>query len=396
MKILFVSPSFPIPPNDGGKIVINNTLRYLKLNEVDVDFICMSKVPVSRELISQIDNNLRTTVFYDKNISGILRLFRAFLTNNSYLISKFYSKKFYRLIKQKIKNGKYDIIHFEGLHIAFYALKLMSIPNLKIVIRFQNIESQIIKRFRNESNSILKKLFFSYEIKRIAELEKNCCSNIANLIFISPEDLNYSKTEYGKIVNPLISPVGIDLDYYNSIKPNIESNDLLFLGSMDWLPNEDAFLWFYNKVFLHLLKNYPDIKFYVVGKNPSKKVVNLQSSNLIVTGLVEDVRPYIEKCGIFIVPLRIGGGMRVKIIEVMASQRIIISTSIGAEGINYIAGKEIIIANNPVEFLDALQLLIKHPYKKREITASALKKVQGEYSMQKVISDLIAYYKELI
>jgi polysaccharide biosynthesis protein PslH len=383
MKILHVSPSFPYPPNDGGKIVIYNFYKYLTKSGDDVDFICLNKLDIENENIRQFDPDNLPEIIIDKKISSISRLFRAFLYGQSYLISKFYSEDFLHKIILRLKTKKYDLIQFEGLHTSLYALRIIGRFDIKVVIRLHNMESTIIKRYSNNSKNLLLKLYFLYEYKKIKKIESEIFRKIKNIVFISENDMDTSGINLQKGSHPYVATAGVDRDYFQIKKA--DTNDLLFLGSMDWKPNENAALWFVENVFGKIIREFPDIKFYIVGKNPSPKIHSLVSDNVIVTGTVEDVRPYLEKTGICIVPLFIGGGIRVKILEFMSSGRPVIATSIGAEGIHYHDRKDILLADDEIKFCENIRFLINNPEEKEKIINNGKELIANEYTWEKVI-----------
>jgi len=393
MKVLIVSPSFPYPANDGGKIVILNCFKFLKKNDIDVDFLCLNK---DKEYdISGFAPNDNIEVLYDGMISSKYRLIRSILKNKPYLTDKFYSKRFLNKILHSLNTEKYDIVHFEGLHTAAYALKIREKTNAKIVLRFHNIESQIMMRYSETVGNIFFKLFFRWEYFKMRSLEKSCYKYIKNIVFITEDDLKTASIENYAEIMPFISPAGVDFEYFSKVT-NFDTNDLLYLGSMDWKPNEDAVIWFIENVYSKLLINFPELKFFIIGKNPSERLKKFNSSNIIVTGTVSDVRDYIAKGRISIIPLRIGGGMRIKILELMAAGRPIVTTSLGAEGINTDNGKNILIANSAEEFYEKISFLINNADECNRIAASAKKLVEENYSWQNIITDLVNYYKIIL
>lgn len=394
MRILQVSPSFPYPPNDGGKIVIYNFYKYLRYFGDEIDFICLNKLDIDEESVYLFDNYNQPEIIIDKKIASIARLLRALIFRQSYLISKFYSKNFLRRIKLKLKTKKYDLIQFEGLHTSLYALRILDNFEGKVVIRLHNMESSIIKRYFNNTKNPFLKLFFFYEFKKIMKIESEIFRKIKNIVFISENDKKISGLLDLKEIHPYVATAGVEPNNFR-IK-EAQNNNLLFLGSMDWKPNENAVLWFVNKVFGKINEEFPKIKLYIVGKNPSQKIKNLGCDNIIVTGIVDDVRPYLEKIGICIVPLFIGGGMRVKILEFMTSGRPVISSSIGAEGINYHDGNDILIANDEFKFTDNIRFLIKNPEEKEKIIFNGKKLIENEYTWEKIIFSYKKYLSEVI
>lgn len=388
-----ISPNFPFPPNDGGKIVIYNFYKYFKKSGHEVDFICTSKTPVALEQRIAFDPDKIPDPYFDSKISSYSRILKNLLLRRSALIYKFYSRGFLKIIMDKAASGDYDLLHFESLHSVPYALKLSkAMKDKKIVVRMHNIESQIVYRFFKVAKNPVLKLFLYNEYKLMKKVEKQCYRELKNVAFITEEDMKMAQKENSQELNPYVMTAGVDIGYFSNLD-GATSQSLLYLGSMDWKPNEDAVLWFIKNVFSELLETYPDLKFYVVGKNPSERMKNQASPNIIVTGTVEDVRPYVEKSGICVIPLRVGGGMRVKILELMASGKPIITSTIGAEGIDYESGKDLLIADSSEDFIREIKNLLGNQDKIRSIGINARQKVKQLYSWESVISGYLKYLR---
>lgn len=192
--------------------------------------------------------------------------------------------------------------------------------------------------------------------------EQKACRQFDTVISVSKQDHDTFRTLY-KLDNIAIIPTGVDIEYFRPQDVPTESSSLVFVGSMDWLPNEEAVLYFADQV-LPLLKNeLPDIHLCVVGRNPSPRLKKRLSTipEIRLTGWVDDVRPDIAKAAIYIVPIRIGGGTRMKIYEAMAMGKAILSTSIGAEGLIVQDGENIILEDEPLAFSQKIILMEKDP-----------------------------------
>ncbi|HEY0715757.1 MAG TPA: glycosyltransferase, partial [Polyangia bacterium] len=207
-------------------------------------------------------------------------------------------------------------------------------------------------------------------------------------IMVSDEDVATMKRLYG-VTNCSSIPTGVDSDYYQPMPgPNGgegEGNDLVFTGSMDWLPNVDGITWFANEI-LPLLRRELPVKVWVVGRKPSAAVKELAARHpdIEVTGTVDDVRPYIGRGRVYIVPLRIGGGTRMKIYEAMAMGKPVVSTRIGAEGLPVNDGQDIALADTPADFAARVLGLLRNPEQRRILGAAGRTLVTENYSWQGV------------
>jgi polysaccharide biosynthesis protein PslH len=181
-------------------------------------------------------------------------------------------------------------------------------------------------------------------------------------------------------------------------KQTQEKNKLLFLGTMSWLPNIEGVSWFLDKVFPKILEKYPQTIFYVVGKNPPEKILNYKlifPDNLVVTGFVEDEREYIREADVFLVPLRIGSGIRIKILIALAMKKPVVTTSIGIEGIN-IDRNSIYLANSPDEFIQSIQDILDNKEKAAAKAELGYREVINKYSNKVIYSQHAADLDEII
>ena len=178
----------------------------------------------------------------------------------------------------------------------------------------------------------------------------------------------------------------VDVDYFQPIPVEETANSLVFTGSMDWLPNEDAMLYFVDAILPLIKQQCPDVSLEVVGRSPSRKLQALaeREKSVRLTGWVEDIRPFVARGSICIVPLRIGGGTRLKILEAMAMSKAVVSTSVGAEGLPVQAGENILLADTPGDFADSVVSLLRDSKERKRMGASARVLVQEKYSWPKV------------
>jgi len=204
-----------------------------------------------------------------------------------------------------------------------------------------------------------------------------------------------SFVEPGKLA---VIPTGVDVDYFHPTPVEETANSLVFTGSMDWLPNEDAILYFVDAVLPLIKKQCPEISLEVVGRSPSRKLQALaaREGSLRLTGWVEDIRPFVARGSVCIVPLRIGGGTRLKIFEAMAMSKAVVSTSVGAEGLPVQSGANIIVADTPGDFAQSVVSLLCDPSQRRRLGTSARALVQEKYSWPKVAESFASALRDTI
>jgi Glycosyltransferase len=320
-----------------------------------------------------------------------------------YNSSKYVSEEIPSLIKKIVETKGIDIIYIDHLHMAIYSNFIKrQWPNMPLIFRSQNVETTIMERFyQNQSNPFIKIYAFmqylkmrSYESK-IVEVFDKC--------FMLTENDSQRIKEMNPKVKEVTIPAGVDIIKY-SPKPNTEEGmTILFLGSLNWLPNADGLKWFIDNVLDKVIAEIPNIKFFIVGKDPIDQVKRLHDGNkIIVTGYVEDERDYISKCSVFIVPLRIGGGMRIKILNAMSMGKCIVSTSIGAEGINLKNHHDIYISDEPETFAKDIIFLLRNQAIREKVSLNARETISTNYSWKAVFKiadaervEVLEKYKEV-
>src|SRR5687768_863185 len=225
----------------------------------------------------------------------------------------------------------------------------------------------------------------------MVEFEAAACPRFDCVVAVSREDREMMEREY-HVKNVYDVPTGVDTDFFRpSGERKRQPHNLVFTGSMDWLPNEDAIRYFTEQIMPRIRQSMPDVTLTVVGRDPYPGLVELskRDSSVMVTGRVEDVRPYMDEAAVYIVPLRIGGGTRLKIYEAMAMEKAIVSTSIGAEGLPVSNGSEIVLADDPESFAEATVKLLQNEDMAHEIGQRAAAKVRREFGWD-IVADSFA------
>lgn len=255
------------------------------------------------------------------------------------------SKNVERLIKEYISIYQFDKIHFEFTTSMVYADLFDSSSFLQVTEHDITYQSY----FRKYKESFwIKKLFYKFEYYRFKKWELNALRRMSKIIVLNDKDVSLLKKE--KMFNAIIE---VNKPFINPMFSNVAQNKrepctLLFWGAMNRIENEDAILWFLNNMYKQLKKEKPNIKLYIVGNNPSDKVKKFQDANIIVTGFVENPIEYFEKATLAIAPLRLGAGIKIKVLESLDAGLKVISTDVGAEGIE---NENLIVAKDKNEFV---------------------------------------------
>jgi len=398
MKILQLCHKPPVPAIDGGCIAMNNISQGLLQNghELKIITIVTSKHPLQLEKLSAeyIEKTKIEGVFIDTSLN-LIDAFSALVTSDSYNISRFFSPDFDRKLTQLLLEEKFDIIHLESLFMTPYIATIRRNSKGKIVLRSHNLEYMIWERMAETSKNFAKKRYLKILAKQLKKYEFGVLDAVDGIAAISGEDgKKYLHSEYNK---PLVTiPFGINLDLYNSDNSKEEFPSLFHIGAMDWLPNIEGIEWFLKEIWPSVNEKFPDLKFYLAGRKMPESMLQTKHKNVIVVGEIQDANEFMSSKSIMIVPLLTAGGIRVKIIEAMALKKSVISTTIGAHGIEGENKKDIFIADTKEDFVNSIYALVNNYQNHIDIGKNARKLVEEKYDNKKLTEELIEFYQMLI
>lgn len=400
MKILQLCNKPPFPLLDGGCIAMSNIATGLMKQGHDVKVIAIStpKHPVKEipDFNSYREQTQFESVFVDTTIT-FMGLIKSFFKSESYHISRFNSKQFHQKLIEILSQNSFDIVQLETLYMAPYIETIRSYSNAKIVIRLHNIEHQIWQRLIQNETNILKKITLRWLTFELKKYELSIFDKIDGFMAISAVDytfFNFKRPDTkGKII-----PFGIDIDDYQPDENYMPSDipELFHIGSMNWLPNIEGIEWFLEDVWPLILEKFPLITFTIAGKNIPDHFYSKNGKNFNVIGEVADAKQFILSKDIMIVPLLSGSGIRIKIIEGMALGKTIITTSIGAEGLDINDGVNILIANTPEEFLDKITQCVNSPEICKIIGENAKNYVALHHHNNSISNEIISFYNALL
>jgi glycosyltransferase involved in cell wall biosynthesis len=247
------------------------------------------------------------------------------------------------------------------------------------------VESVIWQRHYQVSHNPLWKALSWREWRTMQAAERKYLREADHVLTVSEDDRRF----FGKFVEPAklsVIPTGADTEFFTPTAEPERADSLVFTGSMDWLPNEDGVIYFMKDILPLIRQELPGISLTVVGRNPSQRLKDLAAgtANVHLTGWVEDIRPFLSQAAVCVVPLRIGGGTRLKIFEAMSMAKAVVSTTIGAEGLPVRAGEHLLIADEPAEFAQSTVALLRDPTRRRTIGLTARDLVVQNYSWTRV------------
>lgn len=398
MKILQLCNKPPLPAIDGGCIAMNNITQGLLAqgHEVRVLTIATHKHTLQLDQFPKeyVEKTKIKGVFVDTTVN-LVDAFSALITSDSYNVSRFFSPDFDLLLIQTLAAEDFDFIHLESLFMTPYIATIRRHSKGKIVLRSHNLEYIIWERLAEVSKNKAKKAYLNLLSRQLKKYEISVINQVDGIAAISNED---AKKYLGfKCYKPIVNiPFGINLEKYKPEPEKSEFPSLFHIGAMDWTPNIEGISWFIKNVWNQIRMELPDIKLYLAGRKMPEDLIKYPPDHIEVLGEVESANSFMNSKAIMVVPLLTAGGMRVKIIEAMALGKVVIATRIGAEGIDYIPGEHLIIANTPAEFTNEIVALIKDKKRVDQIGLNARKLIEDKYDNKLLTRDLINFYRSLL
>jgi glycosyltransferase involved in cell wall biosynthesis len=398
MKILIISPFLPYPIDDGDKIRLYNLLKRLaKDHEISlISFINLNSERSSVNELKKYCSRVETVLRENRSRLNKLLMFFPCLFSRVPAESKLaFENKMVDIIRRIVGTNNFDIIQIEHPFMAPYIKFVPKSYNTKTIIVVHNIgfiqyrrmfmtERKLISKIRMFANWVTMK---KWEVKEIEKFDK--CITVSTLNMEILNSLN-SKIDISVIEN------GVDIDLYKPLPINVDLNRLLIVGSMDYEANHDAALYFYDKIFPLIRKQIPNSELFIVGRRPFQKVKDLaEDQKVVVTGYVNEVLPFYQCCDVTVVPLRAGGGTRLKILESMALGRPVVSTSIGCEGLDVVDGEHLLVADSPKLFSEHVVRLLSDRKLYEHIRTNARQLVVSRYDWDVITKQLHDVYNEV-
>ncbi len=304
------------------------------------------------------------------SIGFYLRMAKHFLSTYPITALNDYSRPLEDALLNTLGQGAFDVAICDFVQSALLFQRVTGIPT---VLFQHNVEAKIFLRHLEAAEHVFARILWRTQHRRMVTYESKAVSNFDKVIAVSDNDAEIFNKEYGA-KNVVSIPTGVDIDFYTpGTSSEVVRNEVVFCGSMDWLPNEDGIRYFLSDIARYLNDVVEDWRLVVVGRNPSESLRNEAEKlgNIKLTGWVDDVRPYLRKAAVCIVPLRIGGGTRMKIYEAMAMSKAVVSTTIGAEGLEVTDGINIRLVDDPKQFAQATAELIVDENKRDAIGNAA-------------------------
>ena len=377
-RLLVLDEEFPFPTNNGKRTRSFNlytrlarrfSIRYVGYGEAEsagADALRASGIePVA----------VPPSVPAKQGAAFYLRLLANLASPLPYIVTSHRSRAYGDAVRAQAGEFKPDLVIAEWTPYAIFAREL----NTRKLLSTHNVEADIWRRYHETETNPLRKLYIAEQWRKVKRFERAALGWVDGATAVSEPDAACLLRERPDLDLEVI-PNGVDLDYFGTLPEPTGGHQLVFTGSMDWRPNQDAARYFVDEILPLVRKAVPDVECTFVGRSPPPDIVRLgDQPGVHITGTVDDVRPYVARAAVYIVPLRIGGGSRLKILEAMAMGRAIVSTTVGAEGLEVTHGRNLLLADDPDAFATSVVALLRDPVRCRQLATEGRRLVELKY-----------------
>ncbi len=383
-RILWIKADFLHPTTRGGQIRSLEILRRLHQRH-EVHYIGFED-PSSPEGVARSSEYcsfaypLQHRVPDKASLAFVGQLIAGVFSRLPVAVSRYRSDAMREQIRKLTAQHSFDAI------VCDFLFPAPNLPDLASATVFQhNVETMIWERHTEHAPTLAHRLYFGLQARRMREFEGRICRQVKQVIAVSDNDAETMRRLY-QVSRVCPVPTGVDVDFFAPPSSSPALADLVFLGSMDWMPNIDGVSWFVREILPRIRRSKPGCSVAVVGRKPTAAVRELAERDraIHVTGTVDDVRPWLWGSQISIVPLRVGGGTRLKIYEAQAARIPVVSTSVGAEGLGVEHGTHLLIADEPDAFADACLALLAREAECRRLADAAWNLVSSRFSWETV------------
>ena len=397
MKILWVKAGGLVPPDIGGRIRSYHILKELAKTHTVTLFTFYAAH--SGDLHPQLQGEFDRVVYCplriatDRGMGELTSFLGNLFSSQPHSVSKYCRPEAVESMRKILQSDQFDVIVCDFIFAAGVIPWEFACPK---VLFTHNVEALIWKRHMQVSRNLLWKLVCWGEYQKMLRHEETCLNKSQHVLTVSETDRNFFERFVDRSKMTIIG-TGVDPDYFRPSQGEETLNSLVFTGAMDWMPNEDAILYFLDSILPLIRKEIADVKLTVVGRRPSDKLQSIAEKigGIRVTGRVEDVRPYVAAAAVYVVPLRVGSGTRLKIFEAMAMGKAIVSTSVGAEGLPVRDGVNLLLGDTAQQFAGKVVSLLGDAEQRRRLGSAARRLVEERYSWSSVTADIDAVLRLL-
>lgn len=386
-RLVFVSPRFLFPADSGGKIRTGQILRGMLGGRFHITLLS----PAPEDAIERYGNELRRVsdrfVSWPEPERGAAFRFtrlRHLLSGLPVAVATDRDPVAAGFVARELASSP-DVVVFDFPHSAVIGHFPMPV---KTVMFTHNVEAEIYKRHAEVASNPLSRGVWRSQYNKMQRFERTTLGQFDTVVAVSERDAEFFRTEYG-VDRVSVIPTGVDLDFFRYHEP-ADTKDVVFIGSMDWLANVDAMDYLLSDIWPLIIQRVPEARMVVVGRNPPPALVERAQAEKVAwqfTGFVDDIRPYVKTAALCVIPLRVGGGTRIKAYEAMAMGAPMVSTGIGVEGLPLEAGHHFIRGDSPGEFATGMLELLENRDRRHAVSRAARDFVQENFPFTKAAAE---------
>ena len=389
MKVLFIAEDCPYPPDNGGRLRTFNLLKYLSLRH-EITLIAPMSSRVEPE--SGFGHPLKLVIPVSPPRWNSLHKINSLTSPLPWSVHKHYSSTMRTAVLDAIRTDRFDLLHCDSTLVAPAVPPNLSLPK---VLNAHNVESVIWERYLAAEHRPWLKPLLRSQLTKVSAYESQLLRYFDCCVTVSEQDLKELTLRYG-YRNARVVPNGVDLGFY-APQPESHTSTIAFIGSLDYRPNKAAICWFVESIWPRIQTEAPEVEMLLVGRRPPRWLEKLcKRASIRLCPNVPDVRPYLASAALTVVPIRIGGGTRLKILESMAASRCVVSTKVGAEGLEVQHGEHLIIADDPTKFALAVISLLRDPVQRRIIAGKGQALVEAKYGWDKAALQMEEIWSQML
>jgi glycosyltransferase involved in cell wall biosynthesis len=393
MRILNISSVIPYPPIDGGRNGIYYPLRHLAARGHDITLACLTDTP-DPDAVRHLETFCRVEVLPFSKKPTLRKLLAFLFSPRSFNLGRFRTPDIERRILELAQRGSFDVVEV-ALSVAWYGLLLKREAGLPVVLRVHNVHWINFARSISHWKNPLVKFYLWDEARKIRREELSIVAGVDLNLTVSDHDAAVLKS-HSPGTRCVTVPAGVELGNFTGDRVTEDPRTVLWMGSLGWLPNQDSFWWFYRSIVPEILRRDPGVRIRVVGSTPPADIVALRHPSVEILGYVEDLRGVMRTSQVCVVPLRIGSGIRIKLLEMFADRRAVVSTSIGCEGLGVEDGRELLIADDPEGFAAAVVRLLDDASLRGALGDRARTHVEEHYDWKQLAQQYETAYRSVM
>ena len=400
MKVLQLCNKPPYPPVDGGTLAMNGITQGLLRTgcEVRVLTVETDKHPAHVEQLPA-DYRRQTSfesVYIDLSVRALPAAF-AMLCGESYHVKRYVSQAFAQKLTAILQQEEFDVVHVESIFLTPYVPLIRKYSQAKVILRAHNVEHLIWKHVAQSTRNYFKRLYLKHLSLTLRAYEMEHLQDYDGIVCITQGDAEYFRTNGCR--RPITAiPFGVECGEQCTEGGEFEVDpcSLFHIGAMDWMPNQESIQWLLDRVWPVVHREVPQAHLYLAGRKMPSSLIQKQIEGVTIVGEVPDAKQFIASKQINVVPLLSGSGIRVKIIEAMSMGKAVVTTTVGARGIDYTDGEDLLIANTPDEFAACIKRLVDAPDYCQRVGQAAARLVRERYDVGRLTEQLLQFYKERI